>query len=280
MTRANELLRRISTDHQLLLIAALSTTDSATSAWATWRKSVNFDDIDWPSARLLPMLALRPAVVESDDPFQGRIRGLYRKSWVGNEQLMASTVSARAALVAAGVPIVHVEALTFANLITDHGTRPLYDIDFCVPRQSLHTAIDLLESLGWKPQKQKFRARWRHHPRHFTQGSARIRVIESVPWPKASSSAWDHASLETSGEFLLGPHDAVVHAAVRATQSWQPSPAQWVADIALLTSALGYRRVGDARNDARISERATAHQSSEIVDAALDAADQLIGELH
>jgi hypothetical protein len=279
MAQAAELLRHISRNHQRLLIAALSNTDSAKSAWATWRESVNFDDIDWPSARLLPMLALRPAVVESDDPFQGRIRGLYRKSWVGNEQLMASTVPARTALVSAGVQIMHVEALTFANLITDHGSRPLYDIDFCVPRQSLHTAIDVLESLGWKPQKQKFRARWRHHPRHFTQGSARIRVIESVPWPKASSSAWDYASLETSGEFLLGPHDAVVHAAVRATQPWQLPPAQWLADIALLTSVLGFRRVGDARNDPLISERASAHQASEIVDAALDAADQLIGEL-
>jgi hypothetical protein len=280
MTRANELLRRISPDHQLLLIAALSTTDSAKTAWATWCESVNFDDVDWPSARLLPMLALRTAVVETDDPLQGRIRGLYRKSWVSNERLMASTVPARTALVSAGVPIMHVEALTFANLISDHGTRPLYDIDFCVPRQSLHTTIDVLDGLGWRLQKQNLRARWRHHPRHFARGSARIRVIESAPWHKASSSAWDFATLETSGEYLLGPHDAVVHAAVRATQSWQPSPAQWVADIALLTSALGYRRVGDARNDARISERAASHQSADVVDAALEAADQIIGELH
>jgi hypothetical protein len=280
MTQDADLLRHISPDHQLLLIAALSTTDSAKTAWATWRESVVFDDVDWPSARLLPIVALRPEILDTDDPLQGRIRGLYRKSWVSNERLMTSTVPARTALVSAGVQIMHVEALTFANLITDHGTRPLYDIDFCVPRQSVHTTIDVLESLGWKPQKQEFRARWRHHPRHFTQGSARIRVIESVPWPKASSSAWDYASLETSGAFLLGPHDAVVHAAVRATQPWQPSPAQWVADIALLTSALGYPRVGDARNDPLISERASAHQSADVVDAALEAADQLIGELH
>lgn len=279
MTQATELLRCISPDHQLLLIAALSTTDSAKTAWATWREAVSFDDVDWPSARLLPIVALRPEILDTDDPLQGRIRGLYRKSWVSNERLMASTVPARTALVSAGVPIMHVEALTFSNLISDHGTRPLYDIDFCVPRKSVHVAIDVLDGLGWRSQKQKFRARWRHQPRHFIQGSARIRVIESAPWPKASSSAWDYATLETSGEYLLGPHDAVVHAAVRAIQLWQPPPAQWVADISLLTSALGYKRVGDARNDARISERAASHQSADVVDAALEAADQLIGEL-
>jgi hypothetical protein len=279
MTVAADLLRRISPDHQLLLIAALSATDPAKTAWATWRDSVVFDDVDWPSARLLPILALRPDVLETDDPLHGRIRGLYRKSWVSNERLMALTAPARSALEAAEVPIMHVEALTIASLITDHGSRPLYDIDFCVPRESLHVAIDVLNGLGWKLQEQKLRARWRHHPRHFTQSSARIRVIDSVPWPKASSTAWDFASLGTSGEHLLSPHDAVVHAAVRAIQPWQSPPAQWVADIALLTSALGYQRVGDARNDTHISERAASHQSAQVVDAALEAADQLIGEI-
>lgn len=279
MIQPPELLARIGHQHKLLLIAALSTTDSAKEAWGTWRTSVNFEDVDWPSARLLPMLALRPNVVEDGDPLQGRIRGLYRKSWVSNEGLIALTLPARSALVAAGVPIMHVEALTFTNLLADHGTRPFSDVDFCVPRRSIRTTIDVLEGLGWRQQKQKFRARWRHHPRHFTQGNAYIRVIERIPWPTASPSAWEFATAEDSGEYVLNQHDAVVHAAVRATQSWQPVPMQWVADITLLASMLGYKRVGDARKDEHVLERAAAHRSEKLVNAALEAADRLIGEI-
>jgi hypothetical protein len=102
-------------------------------------------------------------------------------------------------------------------------------------------------------------------------------VIESAPWPGADASVWEASSLDESGENVLGVHDAIVHAAVRSVEPWQPATIHRVADLVRLTSTLGYRRAADAIADKHVSARAETHGSSTMVTAALEAADQLIG---
>ena len=277
MTGAEDLIARIAPHHRLLLAAALCETDPARRAWRSWCDSVHFDDVDGPAVRLLPILSQRTDIVDANDPLRGRIQGIARKSWVTNERLLADSIPARAALVAARLPVLHVEALPLAEVFGDRGRRPLHDIDFCVPRRSMRTAIRILDDLGWRPVTSGLRARWQHWPRHLVRGDGHLRLIDDVPWPGADRSAWETSTPTESGETLLGLHDALVHAAVRSTQPWQHPPAYWVADIVRMSAALGYTRAGDALDDDVITRRAAAHHSSETVRAALKAADQLIG---
>jgi len=277
MTPADRLFDQIAPHHRLLLAATLSETDPARRAWSAWREAVVFDDVDLPAVRLLPILAQRPDVIDTDDPLLGRIRGLYRKSWVSNERLLAASNSARAALVGAEIPILHVEAIPLASAVGDHATRPLHDIDICIPRRSMRTALELLEGQGWQLTNRGFRTRWLHRPSHLIRGDTRLRLIDAVPWPGADASVWETSSSNESGERVLDVHDAVVHAAVRSVQPWQQPPAYWVADLVRLTSSLGYRRAADALENEHIAARAEAHRSSTTVTAALEAADQVIG---
>jgi hypothetical protein len=263
--------------HRLLLVATLSETAAARYAWSAWREAVVFDDVDLASARLLPMLAQRPDVIDDDDPLLGRIRGLHRKSWVRNEGLFAASMTARTALVGAGIPILHVEAVTLARAFGAHASRPLHDIDICIPRRSMHLTLRVLESEGWQLTNRGPRTRWHRRPRHLVRGAGRLRVIESAPWPGADASVWEASSLDESGENVLGVHDAIIHAAVRSVEPWQPATIHRVADLVRLTSTLGYRRAADAIADKHVSARAETHGSSTMVTAALEAADQLIG---
>ena len=277
MARPKDPLVRIAPHHRLLLVAALSETDPARKAWREWCGTVVFEDVDGPAVRLLPILAQRSDVVDTKDPRRGRMMGLSRRSWVANERLVAASVPARSALIAASLPVLHVEAVPLAMAFGESSKRPLYDIDFCLPRRSMRSAIRVLSEMGWKSEPSGLRARWQHRPRHFVSGDARLRLINDVPWPGADPSAWETSTIIESGERLLSVHDALVHAAVRSVQPWQQPSAYWVADVVRLSTALGYDRVSDALADECVIERAAAHNSSEVVHAALTAADQILG---
>jgi hypothetical protein len=273
---ADDLVARVATHHRLLLVAALGPVPSARSAWRAWCDAVVFDDVDGPAIRLLPILARRPEVLTADDPLHGRVRGLYRKAWVRNERLFAAASQAGDALSAAGVPQLHVEALPLAAAFGDHATRPLWDVDICVPHASVHGAARVLEGLGWRSEPRTVRARLGRRARHFVRGDDRLRLIDGVPWHGADPSAWETASDgDRPGELRLDLADAVVHAAIRAVQPWQPAPAQWVADVVRATGALGYSFPVDADDDAHLQRRADAHGVPGLVRAALTAAGEV-----
>ncbi|CAB4323653.1 unannotated protein [freshwater metagenome] len=267
----------VSRHHRLLLVATLSETDPARQAWSQWREAVVFDDVDQASARLLPILALRTDVIQIDDPLLGRIRGLYRKAWVSNERLFTASQDARNALISAGIPLLHVEAVPLARAFVTHATRPIHDIDVCIPRRSMHLALQVLEDQGWQLRNRGLITRSFHRPRHLIRGGGRLRVIDSVPWLGADESVWETSNLDESGERVLDARDAIVHAAVRSLQPGQQPNIHRVADLVRLTSTVGYRRAAHAIDDERIAARAETHGSTATVIAALRAADRLIG---
>ena len=221
MARPEALIVRIAPHHRLLLVAALSETDPARKAWREWCDTVVFEDVDGPTVILLPTLAQRSDVVDAEDPLRGRIMGLSRQSWVANERLVAASVLARSALIAASLPVLHMEALPLAMVFADSRKRPLYDVDFCLPRRSMRSAISLLTEMGWKSEPSGLRARWQHRRRHFVSGDARLRLINDVSWPGADPSAWETSTIIESRERLLRVHDALEHAAVRSVKPWQ-----------------------------------------------------------
>ncbi|MFM8863083.1 MAG: nucleotidyltransferase family protein [Acidimicrobiia bacterium] len=278
MNDADALLTRISDEHRLLLVAALGDTEPARRAWAAWRSAVDFDEIDGTASRLLPILARRTDVIDPDDPVTGRVRGLYRRAWVANERSFAAADAACAALVAAGIHVLHVEALPLATMSGDTGVRPLWDVDVCVPRRSVRAALAELGRLGWTSNPRGARARWQRWPRHLVRVECRLRLIEQRPWPGADRSAWSRAlPSSTSGVCLLAPHDLLVHAAVRAQQPWQPPGGYWVADLVHCATALGHRRVADVLGDSDVLECAGSHGAVDALHVAAAAAERIVG---
>jgi hypothetical protein len=276
---AEALLARITDGHRLLLVAALGGTEPAQRAWSDWRSTVDFDGIDGTSSRLLPMLARRSDVIDVhvDDPVTGRVRGLYRRAWVANERAFAAAEASCAELVAAGIDVLHVEALPLATMLGDNGVRPLWDVDVCVPRRSMGAALDVLGRLGWIESPRRARARWQRWPRHLVRADARLRLIEQQPWPGADPSAWSRAvPASTGGVRLLGPHDVLVHATIRSQQHWQPSGGYWVADLVRAASALGHPEVGGVLDDPEVLGCADSHEALDVLTAAVMVADRIL----
>lgn len=278
MNDADNLLARVSAAHRLLLVAALGDAEPARRAWSAWRSSVDFDEIDGTSSRLVPMLARRTDVIDPDDPVTGRVRGLYRRAWAANERAFAAAEVACAGLATARVEVLHVEALPLATLLGDNGVRPLWDVDVCVPRRSMRIALDVLGRLGWREAPRRTMARWQRWPRHLVRADARLRLIEQRPWPGADPSAWSRAvSTSQSGVRLLGPRDALVHAAVRSQQHWQPPGGYWVADLVRTAAALGHADVGGVLDDPEVLGCAESHRAIDTLTSAVVVADRILG---
>lgn len=267
----------ITDQHRLLLVAALAESDDARVAWARWRERVVFDDIDATSARLLALLARRPDVIDADDPVHGRVLGIYRRAWVGNERSMAAASVACDALASAGVDVLHVEACTLASMLDDHGTRPLYDVDVCVRRRSMRTALGVLASLGWTAEHRTLRARRQRWPHRLERDGARLRVLDDAPWPGADLGVWDRSrSGSVPGIRFLSAPDAAVHAAIRSIQPWQPAGGYWLVDLVRIADSMGSRSVAGLLDDHDVVRCAESHGALDVLGGAATTADRLL----
>ncbi len=137
----------------LLLHAALGDREGALAAWEQWRRAVDFENLDYGSHRLLPLLyrnlvkAGAPA-----HPWLGRMKGLHRHSWVRNQRLFARTaVLIRELRDELGAPSMLLKGAALAmHAYPDPGLRPMDDCDLLVPTEFLPGALALMERRGWQ----------------------------------------------------------------------------------------------------------------------------------
>lgn len=139
---------------QILLEACLAKGPAAVTAWQTWQATVNFDDIDHPSQRLMPLLHhnLRLAGVPEEATDMGRYHGIQRKAWYENRRLAAELAGMLARLTAAGIETVVLKGLALEQLYyPSGGLRPIGDGDVWIARDQTMAAVDLLLEAGWRP---------------------------------------------------------------------------------------------------------------------------------
>ncbi len=140
-------------DQQALLEACLAADDDAArAAFAAWRRQVDIERLDFGSYRLLPLLWKRMVALGLDHPSRNVIKGVYRRTWVGNHLVLARAADVVRLLAAEGIPAMLVKgaALTLRNY-RDEGVRPMDDVDLAVPRGAARRAVDALVAGGWMP---------------------------------------------------------------------------------------------------------------------------------
>ncbi len=160
--------------HRLLLHAALDEAEAAMKAWRRWRELVEFDDLDEPENRLLPLVYRNLGTQLADDPVVGRMRGVYRLTWTRNQLLASAGAEAVRELAAQGVPTLLLKgaALSLLNY-RDMGVRPMADVDVLVPPAQARIAMDCLLSAGWQAGVEQ--------PRADDPRPPFLRNLESVP---------------------------------------------------------------------------------------------------
>ena len=241
-------LARLAPDHRLLLQAALGPQAAATEAWREWRRRVAFDAIDNASLGLLPLLARRDGVIPAGDSVQGRVKGLYRKTWVQNQSLWAAVRPAVEALEQRRIPLLLVGEAALVGHTGDEGSRSIHDLTLAIETGRQAEAVETMSRLGWRPRLLGVRRRLRW--RLLRSGSSwsfaglgdgraanHLRLWFGAPWALADPMAWRGAHpMEVAGAVrqLQHPGDLLLQLTLAGSGPVQrPSP-QWIADVVRL----------------------------------------------
>lgn len=256
---------------QLVLHAALDQSAAATVAWQRWRATVEFDDVDYGSMRLLPLVYRNLGPNALDAEVAGRLKGLYRRAWSHNQLLFRHASAAIALLEARGIETLVTKGASFALLAYgDVGVRPMDDVDVLVPLERTREAIEVLGEAGWKPEHADPIA-WTevHHSLGFAgPAGGNLDLHWFALWQPAREEALWVASgpLELAGVATRAPcpADQLLLACVHGTP-WSPLPPfRWVAD-ALTT----IRAAGEALDWHRVVAEAERRQLTVATSAAL-----------
>jgi Uncharacterised nucleotidyltransferase len=140
-------------DEQLLALrSALLPGAQAENAFREWRGLVDFDTTDGPTYRLLPLIYRNLEARLGADPVVGRMRGIYRRTWVLNAIQLEEGERAIAALSDSEIPTMVLKgAAMVARWTGDSGVRMMADFDVLVPRERALEALSKLLEDGWEP---------------------------------------------------------------------------------------------------------------------------------
>jgi len=138
--------------HWQLLESAVCEPGRAAAAWRHWRSGAEIEALDGASLSLLPLVYRRQPEWWAEDPWCGRVSGLYRRNWYWNQRLFAAAAVAFAALRGAGI-----EAMVAGDLATlqlaalDPGVLKLDALALMVREVDRAGASEVLALQGWAP---------------------------------------------------------------------------------------------------------------------------------
>jgi hypothetical protein len=227
---------------RLLLRAALEEGETAKDAWQAWRTSVDLQEADPGSRRLLPLVYHNLRQHLAGDPAEPKLRAQYRHSALKNQAAMQEMGSLLAELHQAGVSTL---VLKGAALATQYypaaGARPMDDIDVLVPTAEAERAIDRLKALGWTPALLSIHPKHQFTARQATPMRSQYGRVFDLHWhvlweschAQADDGFWEHSvRIEMGGTTTraLGSADQLLHVCVHGAR-WTPlPPIRWVAD--------------------------------------------------
>jgi len=245
--------RHLPREQLLALRAALLPEPRAEAAFADWRSLVDFDDTDAPTYRLLPLIYRNLEGRIAMDPVLGRMRGVYRRTWVLNSIQLAEGERALALLERAGIPTVVLKgAAMIARWTGDSGVRMMADFDTVVPRDRALEALSLLLAEGWRPAVQRSAPLGaddldEEHAlllRSDRGGELDLhwRALMHAGGDASDVSLWSRAQEVRLGEVrtrVPSPEDHVQHACSHATTWSAAGRVDWIADSALIVEDVG-----------------------------------------
>jgi Uncharacterised nucleotidyltransferase len=238
-----------SADEEALLGAALLADEAARSAWRRVEPKLDIDRAPGHVIRILPLLGSNLRAVDVETPIAPRLRGMYRKTWMYNNVLLARTADIVRELDEAEVPSMVLKGCAIAlGYYGDLGLRPMGDIDLMVKPSDIGAAVERLTSDGWtdyterKPGGTVFRhthaySLWKGGDvgcdLHWMIGEHMLLGPGEDPtplfWPAARR-------LEVAGVSMLAlsPTDQLLHVILHGAQPHNASRLQWIADATMI----------------------------------------------
>ena len=215
------------------------------SVFAQWQASVDLDHLPPGQYALLPLIYSNLARHGIDDhPWLSRLRGIYRKMWYANQLTLRTVAEIAAVLASAGLPVMVVgSAALAATVYPDLAQRPIVPPELVVADADAVTALQTLQSLGWRPEPAsphlldaEFRA-WVPGQRMVNAQAQALRigwrVMPAAPCVELDATCWAVVvplPLETATVTMLCPTDQLLYACLAASEGMLIA----LADVALL----------------------------------------------
>ncbi len=230
--------------HVLLLRATVLDGDAGRSAYRQWIARHDLTLLDEHSYELLPALFRNLERLGVEDEHTGRLRGIWRHAWVGNNKLFFAASDALAALAQAGIPTMLLKgsALVADGSAADTGARPMADVDVLVPYDAGPAAHRVLVAAGWQMLKPRaFGVAYAvGHSEPFADAQGREFDLhwEALFDPGPDAGLWQRArpaTLRHQPTSIPSPADQLIITCLHAV-GWHGKPIRWLADAAVLLS--------------------------------------------
>lgn len=205
-------------EQQLILRALTAKIPQNREYLDKWTASVNFDDIDYITLKMVPALYNTFRDSYLDNAYAGRMKGIYRYFLIKNNLIMSDGKVIIKKLVDAGIDVILFKgaAMTLAYYKTP-ALRHMGDLDVLVRKDQLKHAEEILLANGWKyryTEEQKMTyvhsydyINFRNHGFDLHWHSLYETPIDGIDdgiWQRAQSFNWDGISLKImSSEDLI-----------------------------------------------------------------------------
>jgi len=133
----------------------LCTDDDFSYRWKNWKRTTVFDDIDYPTLRLLPLIHLRMQQTEMvDHELSGKIKGVYKLAWINNQRIMNAVKTVLDELDKQKIPVLVLKGIPLVlEVYQDAGARFLGDADIVVPPEYACQTVEIMLKNGWRHDK-------------------------------------------------------------------------------------------------------------------------------
>ncbi len=232
---------------QLLLQAALLSSERGMAAWSDVRPRVDIDHLPGELHRLMPLLSKALTARGLDDPDLRRLKGVYQFSWYRNIMLVTDAAGLLRELKAAAIDTMLLRGAAIAITYPDDaGIRAMNDMDIFVPADDLDRARRVAEAAGWQPLVSAQPLERRIAAAPVRNSSGRVIRLHWQPSPNLSlprvtwDGLWQRAVPVRVGDTdtcIPSAADHLVHACVDGARANSGASLRWVADaMALLTA--------------------------------------------
>jgi hypothetical protein len=228
-------------DELLLLRAALLDGGVALNAWRQFReRHAHIDHLGSDAYRILPQLFCNLRALHFEDLEHGRLKGIYRREWYANQQILQEAREVIVHLRAAGVEGILVRGCALALHLRSIGARPLDGIEILVRRHQMERTVELLTAAGWQlPDKGRSKQLMRFRSSRFlvSPDGRRLDLHWSAGFPRGGDTRlWDEAvTVSVRGVAMRTPNlaDQLLLACEHGL-GWTPAPLGWITDAMLL----------------------------------------------
>lgn len=237
----------------LLLQAALRSGAAALAAWRAWLALNDLEHmhLDADSNALLPLLY---SSLSGDDlaeiPHLGRLRGVYRRTWVANEMCFRAVGAGLARLAEADIPTLLPDGAGLAlRFYAQHAQRPVAGQTVWVRAEQATAAVGCLAGAGWRPAtrlpprltalRNRLRGAW-----PLGDGAGHVLIVLGRKWSEGEQALWAVAvplSVGGAATLALAPADQLVYVGAPA-----PGPRlRALADAEMIRRALGAENLSE-----------------------------------